>query len=113
MPHKGAVLGFYCCEEIHNQSNSYKETIKLGLAYSFRDLVHHHHSGKLGSVQADLVLKEPRVLHLDPKAGRKRCSSAGSQEVGLIPSGWSLSIGNLKAHLQSDVLLSTRPHLLQ
>jgi hypothetical protein len=27
-----------------------------------------------------MVLEELRVLHLDPKAGRRRLSSAGSQE---------------------------------
>jgi len=39
--------------------------IYLGLAYSFRGSVHHHHGGKHGSVQADLVLeKELSVLHI-------------------------------------------------
>jgi hypothetical protein len=38
-----------------------KETIYLELVYSFRGLVHYHHSGKNGSVQADLVLEEARV----------------------------------------------------
>ena len=42
-----------------------KESISLGLAYSFRGLVHYHH----GSMQADMVLeKELRVLHLDLQA---------------------------------------------
>lgn len=31
------------------------------------DLVHHHHSRKHGSTQADMVLEKLRVLHLDPK----------------------------------------------
>jgi hypothetical protein len=34
-----------------------KENISLGLAYSFRGLVHYHHSGKHGNVQADMVLE--------------------------------------------------------
>lgn len=40
--------------------------------------VHYHHGGKHGIVQADLVLEEPRVLHLDLKADRRRLASAGS-----------------------------------
>jgi hypothetical protein len=36
----------------------------LGLTYSFRGSVHYHHDGKHSSVQADMVLEEPRVLHL-------------------------------------------------
>jgi hypothetical protein len=44
-----------------------KENIELGLAYSFRGLVHYHHGGKHGSIQAVMVQeKELRVLHLDP-----------------------------------------------
>ena len=54
-----------------------KANIYLGLAYSFKGLVHYPHGGKHGSIQADLVLEELRVLHLDPKAARKRLSSAG------------------------------------
>jgi hypothetical protein len=37
------------------------------LAYKFRGLVHYHHGEKHGGMQADMVLEEPRVLHLDPK----------------------------------------------
>jgi hypothetical protein len=41
----------------------------LGLAYSFRDLVHYHHGKQHGSVQADMMVeKELRVLHLDPQS---------------------------------------------
>ena len=45
----------------------------MGLAYSFRGLVHYHHGGKHGSIQADMVLeKELRVLHPDLQtAGRE------------------------------------------
>jgi hypothetical protein len=38
-------------------------------------------------MQAELVLEEPRVLHLDLKAARRRLSSAGSQEKGLCHTG--------------------------
>jgi hypothetical protein len=45
--------------------NLIKESIYLGLAYSFRGLVHYHHCVKHISTQADMVLeKELRVLHL-------------------------------------------------
>lgn len=41
----------------------------LGLAYSFRGLVHYQHGGKHGGKQADMVLgKELRVLHPDVHA---------------------------------------------
>ena len=66
-----------------------KANIQLGLAYSFKGLVHYHHGERRwehGSLQADLVLEEPRVLHLDAKATRRRLSSAGSQEEALLQS---------------------------
>jgi hypothetical protein len=56
------------------------------MAYSFRGSVHYHHGRKHGRLQADLDLeKEVRVLRLDPKAARRRLSSAGSQEETGIP----------------------------
>ena len=37
----------------------------MGLAYSFRGLVHFHHGGKHGGIQAVKVLeKELKVLHI-------------------------------------------------
>jgi len=45
----------------------------LGLAYSFRDLVHYHHGGEHGSLQADMVLEKFRALHPNMQAaGRER-----------------------------------------
>ena len=45
-----------------------KESISLGLACSFRGLVHYHHGGNHHS----MLEKELRDLHLDPQAtGRK------------------------------------------
>jgi hypothetical protein len=41
-----------------------KANISLGLAYSSRALVHYHHSGKHGDMQADVVLE----MDLDLKA---------------------------------------------
>ena len=50
------------------------KALNLGLAYSFRGLVHYHHNRKHGAVQVDMVLeKELRVLHLDWKVARKNC----------------------------------------
>jgi hypothetical protein len=43
-----------------------KENIEFRLAYGFRGLI--HHGRKHGSIQEDIVLEGPRVLHLDPKA---------------------------------------------
>jgi hypothetical protein len=45
----------------------------MGLAYRFRGSVYYHHGGKHGSVQADLVLEELRVLHLDAQAAAGDC----------------------------------------
>ena len=50
-----------------------KETIYLGLAYSFRGLVHYHRVVNHGCTQTGMLLKKQlRVLHLDLQtAGRK------------------------------------------
>jgi hypothetical protein len=50
-----------------------KENISLALADGFRGLVHYHLGGKYASVQADMVLEELRVLHLDPQAAAGDC----------------------------------------
>jgi hypothetical protein len=50
-----------------------KGNVELGLAYSFRGLVHYHHSMKHGIIQAATVLEEPRVLHLDLQAIEGDC----------------------------------------
>ena len=50
-----------------------------------------------------IALEELRVLHLGLKAARRRLG---------FHIGWSLGIGDLKAHPQIDTLPSTRPHLL-
>jgi hypothetical protein len=63
------------------------------MAYSFRGSVHYHHGGKHGSIQAGMVLEKPGVLHLDPKAARKKLSSTGSQEEGIFHIAGNLSIG--------------------
>jgi len=40
----------------------------LGLAYGSRGSVHSQHGRRHGSPQADIMLEEPRVLHLDLQA---------------------------------------------
>jgi len=70
----------------------------LGLTYSFRGLVHHHHDGKHDSKQAGTVLeKELRVLHLNLKAAEGDCHLQASRRGLRFPTGLSLSIGDLKA----------------
>ena len=43
------------------------------LAYSLGGSVHYYHGGKHGSVQADMMLEEPRVKHLDLQAAEGDC----------------------------------------
>jgi hypothetical protein len=76
----------------------------MGLAYRFRGVVHNHHGRNHASTQAYLVLEEPRAHYLELKAARGRLS---------FHTGQNLGIGDLKAHLLSDTLPLTRPHLLQ
>jgi hypothetical protein len=66
----------------------------MGLAYKFRVSVHYHQEH--GSIQADMVQGEVRVLHLHLKAARRRLASR--------------KLGGLKAHAQSDTPPPTRPH---
>jgi hypothetical protein len=64
-----------------------RDNISLELIYSFRGPVHYHHGETHIPVQADMVLEEQRVLHLDLQATEETCHT-----------GYSLSIGDLKAH---------------
>jgi hypothetical protein len=66
----------------------------------------------MAAVQADMVLEELRVLHLDSKVAIRRLASAGNQEEGLFHPKWRLSIGP-QTYSHSDSLLPTRPHPLQ
>ena len=70
-----------------------KVNTDLWLAHSFRGSIHYHHGGKHGSIQADMVLDEPRVLHLDLKTARRRLPSVGSQEeAAFFYSGWTVTL---------------------
>jgi hypothetical protein len=54
----------------------------MGLAYRFRGSVHYHQGRKHDIVQIDLVVKEPRVLHLGLKETRRRLPSFYRQPGG-------------------------------
>jgi hypothetical protein len=56
----------------YDKATHLKANISLGLPYRFGGLSHYHHSRNHGSFRADVVLEEPRVLQLDPKAARSR-----------------------------------------
>jgi hypothetical protein len=64
-------MGFIVVKRHHDQDNSYKGKHLIG-AYYFRGLLHYRHGRKHGSMQADMVLEEPRVVHLDLKTARRR-----------------------------------------
>ena len=57
----------------------------MGLAYRFRGLVFYHHGRKHGSIQANMVLEDPRLLHLDLQAAEEDCLPAGSRGGTGIP----------------------------
>ena len=85
----------------HGQGNSFTgQHLKLGLAYGFRGSDPYHHGKKHGSVVGrHSAGEEDRVLHLDPKALRRRLAS---RQLG----------GGSQSPSQSDSLLPTKPHLL-
>ena len=66
-----------------DQGNSYKEQHLIGAGLQFQRF--NPLSWKHGSIQADMVLEEPRVLHLHLKAARRRLSSEDRQEEAMIP----------------------------
>jgi hypothetical protein len=87
-----------------------KEHIYLWLAYSFRGSVQYHHGGNHGSMQADIVLKELRVLHLYLKAARGDfLLQAARRRVFPLALNRALTLGAPKACLPSDILPPTRP----
>jgi hypothetical protein len=65
----------------------------------------------VGSMKADTVLKESRVLQLDPKATRRRLISAGKQDEALFYTEWCLSTKSPQSQPHTDTLPPTRPHL--
>jgi len=48
-----------------------KDKIPLQLDYSFRSSFHYHHGRNHGSIQADMVPEEPKVL--DAQAAERDC----------------------------------------
>lgn len=59
----------------HNgHRKSHKEKRVIGADSQFQGFSHYYHGGKLGSVQADIVLeKDQRLLHVDRKALGNNC----------------------------------------
>jgi hypothetical protein len=108
---------FMAAKRHQDPGNSYQgQHFKLVLAYRSRGLVHYHRSIKHGCIQADVVLeKDLRVLHLEPKATRRRLSSPGTQEEeGRCLLHWAeLEHRTSKPRPHSDSLPPARPHPLQ
>ena len=75
-----------------DQGNSYKGKCNWNWLRA-SEVVHYHHGGKHGSIQAGMMLEEPRVLHLDSQAPRKSLAFAASQQEDLFSTRHSLSIG--------------------
>jgi hypothetical protein len=82
------------------------QLISLELVYIFRGSVHYHHGRKHGSVQVGMLWEELRVLHLVPKANRRRLTSRklGGRSQNQ-PQQWHTSFNKATPTL-------TRPHLL-
>ena len=78
----------------HDCGSSYKGKHLTWVVHSFRGSVHHCHGGKHGSMQADMVLEERRVVHLDLQLS----------EATVCHTGHSLTIRDLKTCLHSDIL---------
>ena len=76
------------------------------LAYNFRGLIQYHHGRKQGSMQADMVLEELRVLHLDSQAVEGDCVSQWAhlkhRRLQSLPS--QLHISSKKALLLSNAI---------
>ena len=75
----------------------------MGLTYSFRGLVHYLHGRKHGVVQADMGLKEPKVLLLDLKVARRRLSLPHWAELEHRTSKPTLTVTHfLQGHTSKD-----------
>ena len=82
----------------HDQDSSYRGQHLIGADLWVQRFNPLSSRWEHGSVQADLGLEEPKVLHLDPKADRRRMAFR------------QLGGGSLKAHPHSDTLPPTRQH---
>jgi hypothetical protein len=68
------LLGIHYCEDTMTKATPIKDSISMGLAYTFCGSVHYHQGRKHGSIQAFLLLEEPRIQHLVPKTNGIRLS---------------------------------------
>ena len=79
----------------------------MELAYRLRGSVHYHYGRKHGSIQAGMVLELLRVLHLHPKAARRRVLKPTPT---VTPSNKAIPTSRpclLQGHIHS-----IRPHLI-
>jgi hypothetical protein len=83
----------------------------LGLAYRFRGSVHYHHGRKHGSIQADVVLEESRVLYFESKAARNRLA-ARKRISFTLGGGWSRPFSQGRTSSNKATPTPTKPHLL-
>jgi hypothetical protein len=97
----------------HDQGNSYKRKHLTGASLQFQRFSHYHHGWKHDSLQADIVLEEPRALHFDLKVARRTLSSVGRQQETGIPHWAELECRDLKTCPHRDKLPSKRPQQLQ
>ena len=74
-------------KRLYNQGGSYKGKHLIGPGSHFRGSAHSYLCGKHDSVQAYMVLEEPRVLYLDPQAGGNFLLEASKRRVSSILCG--------------------------
>ena len=64
-------------------------------------------------MQADTVLENLRILHLEPQAAERGLCSVGSEGEPMTPHWAKFGIGGPKACPHSEALPATSLHLLQ
>ena len=90
----------------HDQSNSYKGKHLTNAGFRSQRWEAWQHAGRLGAGGAK------RSIYLDPQAAEGDCLPQAARRRVPFHIGQSLSIGDLKAHLHSDTLPSTRLQLV-
>jgi len=84
-------------KKYQDHGNSFKVKHFIGAGLQLQRFSLYHHARKHGSMQADMMLEELKVLHPDPKATRRRLFSSGSHEETLFQTGQGLSTRNTKS----------------
>jgi hypothetical protein len=80
----------------HNQGSSYKVQLLIWAGLHFQRIIPLSYGQKHGSMLSDILLEKSELLHLDPKASRRRLFWRQLEE-GLFHTGQSLSV-YLNAH---------------